>query len=32
MITTDRNEPLLKQVKENGQNEAYLVLNEEVGS
>jgi hypothetical protein len=29
MITTDRSNPDLKKVKENGQNEAYIVLSEE---
>lgn len=29
MLTIDRNEPLLNNVKENGQNEAYLILSEE---
>lgn len=28
-LTTDRNDPRLHQTKENGQNEAYLVLSEE---
>jgi hypothetical protein len=28
-IITDRNDPRLHQVKENGQNEAYIVLSEE---
>ena len=29
MLTTDRNDPSLNEVKENGQNQAYLVLSEE---
>jgi hypothetical protein len=29
MITNDKNEPLLKQTKENGQQEAYLVLSDD---
>lgn len=29
MITVDRNDPNLNEVKENGQNKAYLVLSEE---
>ena len=29
MLTTDRNDPNLRKVKENGQNEAYLILSDE---